>query len=159
MKIIKKDSVYVQKKDLMFIYIRDLPITETVALKICSNPNINENNQFEFVKFEDKETIKYFKNLDWIIDYEKVKNYSEDELIDICKKTVLESNKIADKFNKMNNALKEKNLDMIIRCELLEYKMHSIRDALWFKQGRITVTLPETTYKKLKKFKRFKKTP
>lgn len=160
MKIIDKTAVYVQKKDLKFIYVNNLPITEEVALRLVSNPMINDSNQYEFEKFEDKETIKYFKNLDWIIEYDKIKYYTEDELIEICKKIINESNKIADKFNKMNNALKEKHLDMITRCELLEYKMHSIRDALWFKQGRITVSLPESNYKKLKKFKSFnKKTP
>ena len=130
MKIIDKTAVYVQKKDLKFIYVNNLPITEEVALRLVSNPMINDSNQYEFEKFEDKETIKYFKNLDWIIEYDKIKYYTEDELIEICKKIINESNKIADKFNKMNNALKEKHLDMITRCELLEYKMHSIRDAL-----------------------------
>ena len=32
---------------------------------------------------------------------------------------------------------------MVSQCELLDFKMYSLRDVLWFKQGHIKMELPE----------------
>lgn len=168
MKIIANNVAYVQKKDIDYLKQSDLKIPEFIFIKVFGT-NIDQNNDYEFVKFLKPNEIKYFKELDWIIDYYQVKNLSEDEIINLIKITAEELNKIAEKFNKMTPIKKERHLDMITRCELLDYKMNSLRDALWFKQGHINVQLPvifdyESCYnkKEKKKFKSLfekKKTP
>ena len=91
MKIIDKTAVYVQKKDLKFIYVNNLPITEEVALRLVSNPMINDSNQYEFEKFEDKETIKkskqeYIKKLtNEFINKMKDINVSKKEILELLK--------------------------------------------------------------------------
>lgn len=142
MKIIANNVAYVQKKDIDYIKQSDLKIPEFIFFKVFSTNNINENNEYEFVKFTKSNEIEYFKNLDWIIDYYQVKNLTEDDIIKLIEETAVQINKIADKFNKMNDHKKEKHLDMLIKCELLDYKMNSLRDALWFKQGHINMKLP-----------------
>ena len=39
--------------------------------------------------------------------------------------------------------METKNRDMVLQCELLDFKIYSLRDALWFKQGYIKIKLPE----------------
>ena len=73
MKIILKDSAYVQKIDISYLIESNLKIPESIYLKI-SCEDINDNNKYEFIKFTDHQEIKYFKNIDWIIDYIKQKN-------------------------------------------------------------------------------------
>lgn len=38
---------------------------------------------------------------------------------------------------------KKENMDLITQCELLDFKIYSLRDILWFKQGHINMILPE----------------
>ena len=143
MKIITKECAYVQKIDISYLINSDLKIPESIYLKTC-HENIDRNNKYEFIKFNNPEEIKYFKKLNWIIDYNDIKNLTEEEIIKLCQNIVIKINKIADKFNNMNEKKKEKNKDLILQSELLNYKMHSLRDALWFKQGHINMSMPKT---------------
>lgn len=34
-------------------------------------------------------------------------------------------------------------MSMVSQCEFLDFKMDSLRDVLWFKQGHIKIKLPE----------------
>lgn len=38
---------------------------------------------------------------------------------------------------------RKNNMSMISQCELLDFKMYSLRDVLWFKQEHIKMELPE----------------
>ena len=142
MKIIAKDSAYVQKTDILYLLKSNLKIPESIYLKISCEV-IDENNKYEFIKFTNHNDIKYFKNFSWIIDYNDIKHLNENDIINMCQEIASQINNIADKYNKMSDIEKDKNEDMVQKCELLDYKMHSLRDALWFKQGHINLTLPE----------------
>ena len=45
----------------------------------------NDNNRYEFVKFEDKNEIEFFKNLDWMVDYNSVKDLNEEDFLNLEK--------------------------------------------------------------------------
>lgn len=51
-------------------------------------------------------------------------------------------NEIVLKFNSMSDEEKRQNQDLIHQYELLEFKLFSIRDILWFKQGHLKMSLP-----------------
>ena len=104
---------------------------------------IDDSNRYEFEKFEDVDKIEFFKGLDWIVDYNSVKDLSDDEIIEIGQSIAQLKNQIAQKFNSMSEDEREENLDMVTQCELLDFKMYSLRDILWFKQGHLKMTLPE----------------
>ena len=159
MKIINNTNAYVQKKDLDYLINRNLSLPESIILKIHNEITINENNKYEFVEFKNIKEIKYFKSLDWIVDYKQVNKLTENEITDLCKKIADEINEISDKYKSLSNLEKLENYDMIKRCELLEYKMHSLRDALWFKQWQLNIEIPETKYKQFIKIFNKKKTP
>lgn len=169
MKVIAANVAYIQKKDIDYLKQSDLKIPEFIFYKVFGS-NIDENNEYEFIKFTKRNEIEYFKNLDWIIDYNQVKNLTDEKIVELVKETANELNRIAEKFNKMSEHKKEKHLDMITQCELLDYKMNSLRDALWFKQGHINMKMPvifdyQSCYqnssekKKLKSLFEKKKTP
>jgi hypothetical protein len=40
-------------------------------------------------------------------------------------------------------ANRKKNQKIVFECERLDFKMYSLRDALWFKQGYLQFVLPE----------------
>ena len=53
-----------------------------------------------------------------------------------------EKNAVAKKFNAMSKKDKEANQHLITECEKLEFKMLSVRDILWMRQGHIKIELP-----------------
>ena len=145
MKIITDDSVYVQKDDITYLDQTDLPIPESIFMKVFGNGIviIDDSNRYEFVKFDAPEEIEFFKGLSWMINYNEVKDLSKEETIALAQSIVQEKNEIATKFNSMSEKEKKENMQMVQQCELLDFKMDSLRDIFWFKQGYIKIDLPE----------------
>lgn len=145
MKIITNNSVYVQKNDFVYLNESDLSISASIFMKVFGKgvTIINDGNRYDFIKFDEESEIEYFKAIDWIIDYNEVKDLSEDEIIKLAEETKEEQRKIATTFNSMDEDEKDNHTDMIIKCNLLEFKFYSLRDILWFKQGHISMKLPE----------------
>ncbi len=104
---------------------------------------INNSNKYEFVKFDAPLEIEYFKGIDWMIDYNEVKDLSEEETIALGQSIAEEKNRIAQKFNSMSLKERNRNMDLVFQCELLDFKLCSLRDILFFKQGHIKMELPE----------------
>lgn len=146
MKIITKDAVHVQMNDLMFLHQTDLPIPCSIFLKVFGQGTVivNDSNRYDFVKFEDEAEIEYFKNLDWIIDYNSVKELDKENINQLVAQIVDEEQKIADKFNNLPENEKVDNFDMVARYEQLEYKQYNLKKFMSFKQGKISMELPES---------------
>ena len=153
MKIITNDSAYVQKNDIAYLNSFDLPIPFSIFMKVFGNgvTIINDSNRYDFVKFDEKSEIEYFKDLDWMIDYNEVKDLSEDEIIKLAESIGEEQDKIATTFNSMAEEERKNHADMVTKCDLLEFKFYSLRDILWLKQGHISIKLPENDKEKILK--------
>lgn len=145
MKIINDTKVYVQKNDIAFLNQSDLPIPASIFMKVFGNGIviIDDSNRYEFVEFTEPNEIEFFKGINWMIDYNEVKNLSEEETIELGQTIAQEKNKIAERFNSMKPEDREKNMNMVSQCELLDFKMYSLRDVLWFKQGHLAMELPD----------------
>lgn len=145
MKIIMNDCVYVQKHDLVYLLNNEQNILSSVFNKLFGDTIfiVNDDNRYEFVKFDTLEEIEYFKNLDWIIDYNAVKDLSEEEFIKLGEELAMDMNSLANIFNEMNEDERASHLELIEAHEKCEFKMYSLRDILWFKQGHIKMNLPE----------------
>ena len=78
-----------------------------------------------------------------MIDYNEVKDLSEEETITLGQSIAEEKNSIAQRFNSLTLEERKENMNMVSQCELLDFKMYSLRDVLWFKQGHIKMELPE----------------
>lgn len=150
MKIITDSAVYVQKNDIAYLSSSDLAIPASIFMKILDNGKfiVNDSNRYDFIKFEEESEIEYFKGLDWIIDYNEVKDLSDEEIIELGQGIGKEREEIANTFNSMSKEEKRKSADMITKCYLLDFKFYSLRDILWFKQGHIKMKLPNELDKK-----------
>jgi hypothetical protein len=72
-----------------------------------------------------------------------VKDLEEDKIIELGMDVAKSKNELAKNYNSMNKEERSRNRDVFSKCELLEFKMYSIRDFLWFKQGHIKFDLPK----------------
>lgn len=145
MKIITNNSVFVQMNDLAYLNQSDLEIPASIFMKIFGNGIviIDNRNRYHFMEFKDSKEIEFFKAIDWMIDYNKVKDLSEKEIMELAQSIAGERDNIAQKFNSMTQEQRKKNISMVSQCELLDFKFYSLRDFLWFKQGHIKMTFPE----------------
>lgn len=78
MKVISKGNVYVQMQDMGYLNSSDVPIPASIFMKVFGKgvTIIDVHNRFDYVCFDEPHEIAYFKNLDFIIDYEEYKDLS-----------------------------------------------------------------------------------
>ena len=124
---------------------KELAIPASIFLKVFGNgiTIIDDRNRYNFVCFTEAEDIEYFKQLDWMIDYGKVKNMSEEELENLLS-IMLDKMDFLDKAEQsipVNQS--QKRHELLQAFSLLVFKFCSLRDILWYKQGHISLNLPE----------------
>lgn len=151
MKIFLNDSVYVQKNDIGYLSHTDRAIPASIYTKVFSSgiTIINDSNRYEFVKFSEPSEIEFFEQLDLIVNYDDYKDLSKEEIIDAGNKINEERNNIAEIFNAMSDEEKERNMNLYTKCDELEFKVLSIRDILWYKEGHLKLKMPRKRNKVL----------
>ena len=142
MKVFKNGKVYVQNEDLVLILRSGELMPTSVLEKIYGNGPviIVQDNMEDYVEFE----VEFFKKLDWIVDYDEMKNLSLEELENLYDDTKDEMVKIRNKYSDLsqNDDCYEKDF---IRFELLGNKLHSISKIQYFKSHNLKLALPNET--------------
>ncbi len=138
-----KEKVYVQMNDIMMLSRTSIPIPASIFEKVFTGVTIVDNsNRMDFVEFSDSHEIAFFKKMDWIVDYKKVRNLSETEITAKSKEISNKINDIAESFNAMSQEKRSKNQNLIQQYELLEYTSSYLTEILWLKQGKISMPFP-----------------
>ena len=149
MKIFANNKVYVQKNDLAYFMrgAEGISIPSSIINKVFSKVFIVTNeNRYEFIEFSSREEIEFFKNCDWMVDYNLFDGMTEEEIVEYGCQVNEERNKIATSFNELSEEEREKQyIQVSTKIELLEFKMWSVRDILWHKQGHLKFSLPNGT--------------
>lgn len=146
MKILTNDGIYVQKNDMAYLTHSETAIPASIFMSVFgvgSYTIIDDSNRYEFIKFTGKEEVEFLKSLDWIVDYNAVKDLTQDELEKMFNELAEKRKTLAQKFNNMPIDERMKNVDIIEMCENLRFKMLSINDVNLFRSGKLAMTLPE----------------
>lgn len=143
MKIITDTCAYIQRDDMTVLMKCNRPIPTTIYMDVLNKNIINDENKFEFLEFTRPEEIIFFKEADWIVDYNEVKDLSENDIINLIDNIIEERKNMAIKYNSMLGNPKMENISLMLKCDLLEFKAYSLRNILWFKKGIIKMELPE----------------
>ena len=80
LKIICDNGIYVQKNDIAFV------VNNTENVDHLKHININDENIYEFELFSSPKDIEFFSNLDFIVNYDDIKNIDEDDVIKLIQK-------------------------------------------------------------------------
>ena len=142
MKILTENGLYIQKSDLILLQNTKIGIPLKVQKDITKN-NISESNPNEFIRFTKEETINYFKDQEWIIDYKLVNAMSHEQIIRIYKV-------LKDKINILNHRIfLAKNADLTLlnilylERELLNHKLKDILKIIQLKNEGLIISLDE----------------
>ena len=144
MKIVTFNGIYVLRKDIEFLNQIELVVPASIYLKRyeCDGLLPEDNDAYKFVKFKSSREIDYISKLDWLIDYDEVKNLTEEEIKKMGCQIGYQQNELIEKYNAMSEEEQKRNLDMVKQIKILYYKLCMLRDILWFKKGALDIKLP-----------------
>ena len=119
MKIIQNNNkeILIQIKDLIRLNDEKRYIPDTIKKVI---ENLSYTKQDEYIKFTDINEIEYFKDIDWIIDYNLYDNMSVDEINFEIKKTMGHMSILSEKY------LRTKNYSLVEQYSDMEYKFRNL---------------------------------
>ena len=156
-----KDKLYLQISDIIFIFRHELNIPEEVKkdfndkLKVKNISGI-EDDPYTFKLFTDPETIAFINGLDYILDYNQYKTLSVHDIYEQAYLLQDKKQELAKSFNKLSLKDREKKQDVVSLCDELDFKILSLRDLVWFKEGNITMIIPGSKRAKKKEKKLMK---
>lgn len=158
MKIIRDDKLYIQKSDVAYLDMSDVAIPSFVYHKLYGNGSkiVGEFNELEFEEYSDKAVADFFKSLSWILDYDEVKDLTDEEIDSLGEELIDQRNSIASMYNGMSQEEREKNQSLPTQCELLEYKVRMLREFYLYKNGKSKMQLPKEIVPEVKKSKGIK---
>lgn len=149
MKIITNDCAYVQNSDIAEL-MNALIVTQTECPKSVFETSFscpftcNEENQYEFIEFHDKDAIEFFKNANYIIDYSDVKDAKKEVLQNYLNKLETDKNKMIQLYNQMSKEKQsEYHSSINLRTRLIDHKIKTLKEFELFKNGKLRMELPE----------------
>ena len=141
MKIIKDDTTYIQIKDLKRLRDSKLLTNSLLFILHVLSNNCLEYKDDEFIKVEDPDIN--FEGIDWIIDFNDIKDNTDDEIIEKCNELISQRNQIADQYNQFSIKDRIKNIKLLIKSKDLEYTINCYKDLLEVKKGNKELELPK----------------
>lgn len=144
MKIIVNNYVYVQKKDILYLIENHIPMPLDIMIYISDElGRINKDNLEEFYGFSSQECINFFKKLHWIVDYEALYKFKDEDIIRYVNTITDYYNELVDEYNSFTEKEKEEKSEIADQCDILLYKIGSLNDLLLFRQGDLKISLPD----------------
>jgi len=144
MKLFRNNRVYVQMNDVMFAMSHSDSVPGVVVNQIFKGIVIVTNdNKMDFVNFDDKTAINYFKSLDFIVNYDDYKDLSIEELDAKAEELIEKIGVVADKYNGLSEEKRAKHHDLVDEYEKLEYVINCLGEIKGIKLGTNHMDIPE----------------
>lgn len=145
MKIIRDNKIYVQRSDISMMSVDDnLKDNETVKKILSMGFSYDEKNKYDFLPFTEEDVIELLSKLDYIIDYDEIKDMSDEDLDGLAKETADERNNVTVRYARLDEEEMRREFKKARNeISLLEYKIISLRDLSWFRSGHLKFALPE----------------
>ena len=137
--------VYVQMQDIMFISNEtEIPMPASIFHKVFSGITIvNDSNRFDFVRFDEDSEVSFFKDLDFIIDYDEYKDLTDEQLDQRIESFVNEHNNYVEKWNGMSERNRIRNTDLYFSINNLEYVLQFIMEIYALKHNESHMPFPD----------------
>lgn len=159
MKIITNEKVYVQRNDISTLLHFSNTLPNEVVNEVFSDVFIcTLNNRHEFMEFSNPNTIEYFKKLDYILDYDEVKDLSVEDLNKLYLSVDKEISNLLIEFENLSTEEQEKKYAYYVNIiNLKNYKLSSINDYTLYKKGKLKIKMPAATKMSISKEEKTKK--
>lgn len=156
-----KEKLYLQISDIIFIFSHEIGIPDSVKEDFNNKLNVKnkkglEDTPYTFKLFTEQSTISYINGLDYLLDYNEHKQSTTQDIYEEAYLLQDRKQELAINFNRLSLKDREKKQDIVKMCDELDFKIISLRDLLWFKEGSLSMIIPgskraKKAEKKLKK--------
>ena len=145
MKYTINDTLYIQVKDLAFFSLNSLIIPHSLYLKTLYHRDLlyDDSKRNIFLKTTNKKDIEIINKLDWVLDYDEIKDKNLCELEVMLKDIETKKNNIIIKYNLLNYNEKLLNKELYLKYLFLNYKENSLLDYILYKKNMLKLDLPE----------------
>lgn len=138
-----KEVVYVQMQDIMHLNQSDLPIPASIYTKVFTGVTIvNDSNRFDFVRFDEVHEVRFFRDLEFVIDYDKYKSLTDKQLEEEGQKLAVKANEIAEKWNNMSEEERKQNSNLLQEHENLGYMLNFLSEIYAVKHRKRKMPFP-----------------
>ena len=139
-----KEVVYVQMQDIMYLNDTDIPIPVSIFSKVFKGITIvDDSNRFDFVRFDEPHEVDFFKDLEFIIDYTKYKDLTDEQLQEEFNALAKRANEIAKRWNDMTEDERQDNIRLLDDHENLAYMLHFLSEVYAVKHGKRYMPFPD----------------
>ena len=139
-----KEAVYVQMQDIMYLNDTDIPIPVSIFSKVFKGITIvDDSNRFDFVRFDEPHEVDFFKDLEFIIDYTKYKDLTDEQLQEEFNALAKRANEIAKRWNDMTEDERQDNIRLLDDHENLAYMLHFLSEVYAVKHGKRYMPFPD----------------
>lgn len=139
-----KETVYVQMQDLMYLHQSNMPIPASIFTKVFTGITIvNDSNRFDFVSFNKEHEVKFFRKLEFVIDYDQYKDLTDEQLEEEAQKSATKANEIAKKWNSMSLDEREQNGNLFQEHENIGYMLNFLTEIYAVKHGKRFMPFPD----------------
>ena len=139
-----KESVYVQMQDIMHLNNTGMPIPASIYTKVFTGIVIvDDSNRFDFVRFDEEHEVNFFKELEFVINYDQYKYLNDEQLKEEFQKLITRANKIAKKWNAMNPDERSLNSNLLQEHENLEYMLNFLSEVYAVNHGKRSMPFPD----------------
>ena len=135
-----REIIYVQRGDLILLQILSEEIPEEVSNYISRYP-LERNNPLQFIPFFKEETITYFQNAKWLIDYRSALLLTNDELMEIGQTLAKEANEISVEYHSLGEGDRKRH-SLEREYILKKHKMHDFANVYKVKKGLTVLPIP-----------------
>ncbi len=97
---------------------------------------VNSSNRFNFVKFDEEHEVDFFREIEFILDYDQYKDLTDEQLDKEGRELTNKANKIAEKWNSMSVDEKEQNSNLIEEHDNIYYMLHFLVEIIALKHGK-----------------------
>ena len=134
-----QETVYVQMQDILYlVHESNVSVPASIFEKVFSVGAVfvTDANRFDFIRFEEEHEVDFFKKLEFVIDYDQYKDFSEEQLIAEVKKLEDKANEIAEKWNDMTSEERRENSELYEEHQNLDYMCRFLCEIYFVKHGK-----------------------
>ena len=139
-----KEVVYVQMQDIMHLNSTDIPIPASIYTQVFNEAIVVcDNNRFNFERFDKEHEVKFFRDLDFILDYDQYKDLTDEQLEEEGQKLADKANEIARRWNNMNESERQQNSNLLQEHENLGYMLNFLSEIYAIKHRKRSMPFPK----------------
>ncbi|MBR1377280.1 MAG: hypothetical protein IJ565_05695 [Bacilli bacterium] len=145
MKIFMNRKVYVSKKDIKNLWYAQVPIPDEV-IDIIEEKGIDylDNNayDYDFIELESDEAVSYFKDVPFIVNFNKYKKASIKEIVIEASKIAQNKFDLESRINKISDK-EDIYMNMLSEMHFCDYILEQYKDIILYKRGELKLDLPK----------------